>query len=326
VAQFEYRPVPLYLSTAWEIRSNEHLAPVVAELLAPPPPKLAWQDACLRDELALDGAAERLAAVVRAAIGRRDAPPSAKPPATACGGFGRLDFRQIHSELSLFSAAPEATLAYELDAAHRLLRQAREQRLAAVRETSDLVEAAFAREIGGLRACKLIDHLAEAKTVRERHGSVSAGTATLDGHTSRTLFFGAPAIASWFLPTGKSGILCLALATHPDTWTNAETGPCRFLAKVDGKVLIDVTLDPLVRSEQRCWHWHNLPIPALPDEHTQFHQLNLEVQGVGGEAYRWALWRNPLMIWAADPGAAPDASSLLGALLPDYYQPGRTVR
>jgi hypothetical protein len=330
VAQLDYRPAPLYTSSAWEIRSAEHLAPVVAELLAPPPAKLAWQDACLGDELAAGDASARLTAVIRDAIARASAAPvevgtNATPAPAETPVAGRLDFRQIHSELSLFSAAPAATLAYELDAAHRLLRQAREQRVSAVREASELVEAAFGSELAALRVFPLIDHLGEAEVRRERHGSVSAGTTTLDGHTRRTLFFSAPALAGWVLPKGEPGLLALALSTHPDTWENPGTGPCRFVARLNGQPLVDVTLDPRADPGQRRWHWFNLPIPAHPDGVTQRHILVLEVTGVNGEAFRWALWRNPVVIWTSDPALSPDAHAPLAARQPDYYVPGRTV-
>ena len=330
VAQLDYRPAPLYTACAWEIRSADHLAPVITELLAPPPAKLAWQDACLGDELALGDASARLAEVIRAAITRRTAPDSAPPapcpplPASAPSA-GRLDFRQIHSELSLFSAAPAATLAYELDATHRLLRQAREQRVSAVREASELVEAAFAQELAALRVFPLIDHLAEAEIRRTRHGSVSAGTTTLGGHTRRTLFFSAPALAGWVLPKGEPGLLALALATHPETWENPETGPIRFVVHLNGQPLIDATLDPRADPDQRRWHWFNLPIPAHPGGVTQRHIVALEVTGIGGEAYRWALWRNPVVIWTTDPDLAPDTHAPLAARQPDYYVPGRTL-
>ncbi len=324
VAQLDYRPAPLYTASAWEIRSAEHLAPVVAELLAPPPAKLAWQDACLRDELELGDASARLAEIVSAAIARRPVVSAAANDSAATPEPGRLDFRQIHSELSLFSAAPAASLAYELDAAHRLLRQAREQRIAAVREASELVEAAFAHELAALRAFPLIDHLAEAEIVRERHGAVSAGVATIGGHTRRTLFFGAPAIAGWLLPKGEPGLLAFALSTHPDTWTNPESGPCHFVVRLNGDVLVDQTIDP-ASEEDRRWHWFNLPLPAHPKGPAHRHALILEVSGVDGEAFRWGLWRNPVAIWTTDPSLQPDAHAPLAARQPDYYVPGRSV-
>lgn len=51
VAALDYTNVPLYLSPAWRITAAEHIAPVVAELVNPPAPKLLYQDMALHDAL-----------------------------------------------------------------------------------------------------------------------------------------------------------------------------------------------------------------------------------------------------------------------------------
>ena len=47
-AQIDYRAAPLYVSTAWEIRSREHIPSVVQELLYPPPGKTCLAGCVLR--------------------------------------------------------------------------------------------------------------------------------------------------------------------------------------------------------------------------------------------------------------------------------------
>lgn len=127
VAQIEYRPVPLYVSSAWEIRSGEQIPVVLHQLLYPAPERLAYQDACLSDELEPGSASQRLAAVIRAALVRPDPYAStATPPLSRVRG--RLDYHQVHTELSAFALAPESLLAYELDAAFAVQKRLRQER------------------------------------------------------------------------------------------------------------------------------------------------------------------------------------------------------
>jgi len=51
VAVLDYTNSPLYVQPAWRITAPEHIGPVLAELLAPPAPKLQFQDAVLHDTL-----------------------------------------------------------------------------------------------------------------------------------------------------------------------------------------------------------------------------------------------------------------------------------
>jgi 2-polyprenyl-3-methyl-5-hydroxy-6-metoxy-1,4-benzoquinol methylase len=317
VAQLDYRPVPLYVATAWEIRSPDHIPAIVQELLYPPPQKLAWQQACLADELEAGDASARLAEVVATAIRERGVPAEASPTASS----GALDFHQVHSELSTFSAAPAAALSYELDAAHRLLRQAREQRVEHTRDAVELVEAALAQDLRDLRRHALIDHLPQATVHTEFAGSVSAGPATLNGRTCRTVFMAAPARATWTLPTGAEGLLALAVSVHPDVWNQAASGPVRFTVQIDGTLVTEVELDVLNDPSARRWHWLNIPVAASAHPHT----LELSALGLGDQAYRWTLWRNPLFLWTDTAGAAQDPSMPAAALRPDYYVPNRTV-
>jgi hypothetical protein len=51
VAALDYTNSPLYVQPAWRITAAEHIQPVLAELFAPPAPKLQFQDAVLHDTL-----------------------------------------------------------------------------------------------------------------------------------------------------------------------------------------------------------------------------------------------------------------------------------
>ena len=323
VAQIEYRAVPLYVATAWEIRSADMIPAVIQELLHPPAQKLAWQSACLADELETGDSTKRLVEVIEEAIRRRGGRAVREMPVVSPDGA--LDYRQIHSELSAFSAAPLAHLQYELDAAHRMLRETRQQRNRALGQASELLESAFGRDITEMRVFSFVDQLPSAVIRTERYGAVSSGPAILAGRTARTLFLGAPARAAWRLPVGVEGTLAFAISIHPDAWDNLESGPCAFRVCANGMVILDAVIDVRAEPDDRKWHWFSLRIPALPSIESGSHEIVLTAEGVGGEAFRWTLWRNPQFVWSDKESDAKGAWAPGVARLPDYYVAGRTV-
>jgi hypothetical protein len=115
-ALVDYRAVPQYVQTAWEIRNPEQIESVVQELLYPPAEKLAYQELCLNDELESRDASERLAEVIRLSVESKPEEETGAPARV----HGLVDFRQVNSHLSAFSVAPLSRLQYELDATYKL--------------------------------------------------------------------------------------------------------------------------------------------------------------------------------------------------------------
>jgi len=136
----EYRSVPTYVDTAWQIRSADHIEPTIHELIHPPAPKLALQDFYLEDELELGSASERLASVIREAIDSKG-----QPEAEVDDGRGSLDYRLVHSQISSFSLGSGPKLQYELEAIYSTLKQKRDvlqQTEDALRQTVDALDQA----------------------------------------------------------------------------------------------------------------------------------------------------------------------------------------
>ncbi len=148
-AQIDYRTVPQYVQTAWEIRCAEQIDGVIQELLFAPPERLALQEANLRDELELGDASARLAAVIRNAADKN----ALEAAAEARHGpvVGRIDFRQIHTHLSAFAVSPMARLQYELDATYQLWERERERVQHAENKLVSLRGRTFARNRLSLR-------------------------------------------------------------------------------------------------------------------------------------------------------------------------------
>jgi hypothetical protein len=161
-AQIDYRAVPQYVQTAWEIRNPEQIESVVHELLYPPAEKLAYQEICMKDELETGDASHRLAEVIRSSV--ETAPDRASEASNRV--YGPVDFRQVNSHLSAFSVAPLNRLQYELDATYKLWERDIQRLKARENVLADLRDDPVARAILALgwlpglrRAARLIRSL-----------------------------------------------------------------------------------------------------------------------------------------------------------------------
>ncbi len=317
VAQVEYRPVPLYVTTAWEIRSPAHIPDVIQELLYPPANKLAYQDACLADELAPGNASERLAEVILDVLARPQADgASAIPQPTQV--FGRLDYRLIHSELSAFAVSEKSVLQYELDAAYGRIKKLKQDVIEQRRCILEVAEALAESDLDEVSFYSFLDHLHGASCVARDCGSSSAGDLAHNGRSIRTLFLHPPAQLTFHVPVSAAGNLHFAISLHPDVWNNAESGPCRFRVTADGIEICDTTIDPLNNATDRRWIRFDL---VIPESATGKHIFTFETEGVGSNAFRWALWRVPMFIWKTGKDQPPNSLPRV----PEISQPGRTI-
>lgn len=323
VAQIDYRAAPLYVATAWEIRCAEHIPSVVQELLYPPPQKLAWQDACYADELEAGDATAELAKVLRSVIERPREPVSAEPPAAAKPdrSVGRLDYRQVHSELSAFAIGSLPVLQYELSAAHQLLRHTRHEKGFLQREALELVEAFSSADIGATRVYSCLDQFESAG----REGAASIEFVSLSGERAvRSLVTPSQTRLTYAIPSGTSALFSFAVSLHPRTWDQPDSGPCQIFVYADGKKIFDAELDLRDSPQDRKWWWFDLPVPQSP---VGSHTITLQARGRGGDAQRDAIWRAPMLRWREDPAAPQRNASFRPRIAAgaEFYMPGRTV-
>ena len=321
VAQLDYRAVPLYVATAWEIRCADHIPSVVQELIHPPTQKLAWQDACYADELEAGDANGALANAIREILARPRATEATAPAAPStpvapsAQPTGRLDFRQVHSELSAFAIGSNSVLQYELSASHNLLRHTRHEKGFLQRECIELVEAVTGDDIAGLRTFSMLNQFASAG----RQGDVAIDFVAIRSRAVRALVTTAPAEGRFSVPTGLPGRLSLAVSVHPDCWSRAEAASCRLVIFADELLLLDATLDLYNAPDDQKWWWFDYEVPASKSGAHSF-----LFQAIGPDGAR-AVWRNPVFRWKED-GAQANASFLprlaAGAA---FYVPGRTI-
>ena len=321
VAQIDYRAAPLYVASAWEIRCAEHIPGVVQELLYPPPQKLAWQDACYADELERGDATSSLVKVLEEAISRpRLSAESPEPSPAPDRPDGRLDYRQVHSELSAFSIGSAPVLQYELAAAHHLLRHTRNEKGFLQRDAIEFTEALAGADVARSRMFSLVDQLAGAG----REGEALVEFVGIEGRGVRSLVTASPSRLTYAIPTGQAGKLSLALSIHPGDWAHPDSGPCRFVITADEQTLLDATLDLRDSLDDRKWWWFEFPVPATGHG---AHTIRLESSGVDGHPHRRAVWRAPAFVWLEEPenaGASPGFRPRFSAGC-EFYVPGRTV-
>jgi hypothetical protein len=103
-----------------------------------------------------------------------------------------------------------------------------------------------------------------------------------------------PADAAFSVPTGAAGKLSFAISLAPEVWANPRSGPCRFTVQVDNKPAFNVTLNQLANPAGRKWCWFTVTIPSLANGG---HTIVFSTRGVGGDAFRWAVWRHPVFLW-----------------------------
>ena len=109
-ALIEYRNVPIYIQTAWQIRSKNYIQLVIRELLYPSNEKMAYQAYCFNDELYLNGKNDNLKQLILLLINREFNNAYIKTNLR-----GAMDFHHINSQLGFFSIGENDKLRYEID-------------------------------------------------------------------------------------------------------------------------------------------------------------------------------------------------------------------
>jgi hypothetical protein len=123
VSIVDYRAIPILTTSAWQIRSREHIEIVLKELITPPLEKIALQRSCLENELEVGCASEKLLAVMKEALSGE----TTQKFDSSTDYFGPIEFSYVHSQVSLFSTTEKSLLQYELDGCYRHIKKSNEQ-------------------------------------------------------------------------------------------------------------------------------------------------------------------------------------------------------
>jgi glycosyltransferase involved in cell wall biosynthesis len=140
--------------------------------------------------------------------------------------------------------------------------------------------------------CPLIDVFDRAVTVPA--GKAALWDATIDGASNRAIVLHPPATLQIIIPQRRGGRLHGAVALHPDVWDNPRSGPCEFEVGADGRVAWRASVDPAAPRDR---HWIEFTLDVSSSEAD--HEFTFATRGVGGNSFRWALWRAPEFVAAA---------------------------
>lgn len=301
VAILDYCNAPPYVASAWRITAAAHIAPTVAALVAPEPARMLFQDTMLHDALeCATPATARMVALARRMIehgraaraaGRPLAlPPQILPAAPAVAAEARFDLASLFPDAAQFACSDPRALQVEVG-------HLRGQ-LARFMAAGTSGEAPPADPAGAVKVHRFITHLPEANRVHGEAGQVAVWEVAIGGPSCRALLLSPRVALEFTVPTGRAGRLSTAVTLHPDNWQNPKSGPCEFIVRADDRLACALALDPVRWSGDRGWQELQLQVPASPTGH---HQFRFETAGLGSDAFRWALWREPHFTWTESP-------------------------
>lgn len=134
----------------------------------------------------------------------------------------------------------------------------------------------------------LVQDAAAGRRMTDTESHVAIWDVTINGLLDRALVLHPPAAVTFTVPTGGAMRLTGSVALHPDLWEHPESGGCQFQITADDHVRWIGLIDPCSRADDRRWIDFALDIPARA---SGVHTIQLETSGIGGNDYRWALWR-----------------------------------
>jgi glycosyltransferase involved in cell wall biosynthesis len=119
-------------------------------------------------------------------------------------------------------------------------------------------------------------------------GRAEIWDATLGNEFDRAVLLHPPARLTCRVPTGEACRIAGFVGIHVDVHNHPKSGPVRFQLTVDDRLRWTCVVDAKHREEDRSWLPFALDVPARASGD---HEVRLETEGIGGEAFRWALWR-----------------------------------
>lgn len=295
VATLDYCNVPAYVPAAWRITAEAHIVPTLAALGAPDPARMLYQDTVLHDALeCATPAAARMVELARRMITHgRDARAANRPLSFAprllaspiiAEGEARCDLAYLFPDAPQFAPADPRALQVEIGQLRRALARLESGGAAKLTESS-----------GAERLHRFITHLADARRPHGEADQVAIWEVAMDGTSRRALLLAPPVALEFSVPTGCAGRFVAAVALHPDNWRQSQSGPCEFIVRIDGRLAYAIALDPTNVPQDRGWIEIQLVVPS---SRAGRHQVHLETVGIGSDAYRWALWRDPHFVWS----------------------------
>jgi GT2 family glycosyltransferase len=118
---------------------------------------------------------------------------------------------------------------------------------------------------------------------------------TMDGDCQRAVVLHPPGSIEFDVADPSAMTVTGAVALHPDVWEHPESGACQFEVTVDDRVRWTCLVDP-ARAADRGWLPFSIDVPSTASGR---HRVRFETSGIGGNSFRWALWRAPRCVQAS---------------------------
>ena len=126
---------------------------------------------------------------------------------------------------------------------------------------------------------------------------------TMHGQYGKSLMLQPPVEICFTAPNSCCGVFTADIALHPDVWDKPESGACEFQVQIDRRIALAIVLDPIRLPGDRRWHPVRVEVPPSPGGN---HQIFLRTRSPNGSnAFRWALWRNPVFSWRSADLSVP---------------------
>jgi len=307
VAVLDYCNLPHYVQPAWRITVGSQIAPTVTELMAPPPPKVLFQETMLHDSLeCATPAAPRMIELAREMMRRgAEARAAGRPldlsaPVLAGDGLpafpplasarltelypGQISFRK--TDLAAMQVETEHLRRYAGELERRLIQAGRAN--------------AGTPDQGVERLHRLLPDLPRARLLAGERSQTGVWDVTLAGVTVQALHLHPPAEIALVVPTGAAGSFRTAVAIQPEAWDKPTAGGCRFQVLIDRRIVLAVEIDPARVPADRCWHEIAIEVPASASGR---HEIVFATAAVRSADFGWAVWREPHFTWTGAAAA-----------------------
>ena len=151
-----------------------------------------------------------------------------------------------------------------------------------------IVDTVTSQAMPPATVASLVNDAASGRRLTDAEAHVAIWDVTINGSLERALVLHPPASVTFTIPTGDAVRVTGGVALHPDLWEHPDSGGCQFQITADDHLRWTGLIDPRSRVDDRRWVDFVLDLPARS---SGMHTIQLETSGIGGNDYRWALWR-----------------------------------
>lgn len=139
-----------------------------------------------------------------------------------------------------------------------------------------------------------IDNFKSGKLVAGNGHQAAIWTANIEGEECRAIFLHPPAKLEFHIMDCRPALLNFGVTIHPDVRAHLDQGNTIFKLYLDNHQILLIALDSnSLRSFPGWWNYSLF----LPKVNRNEHVITFETDTIDGADHRWALWRDPVLIF-----------------------------